>query len=398
MRKQLFCLAAVSIYLGLAACSKHDNITPPPTITDFNPTHGYIGDTIIITGTGFLSSDSVYFAGTAVTKVINVTPTQFKVVVPAGAGSGNIRVRYIDSAIESKSSFTVDHFVYVCGDEYVYGSACYWVDNSQVVFVDATGSPTSSIYVAGKDVYVAGNRANIATYWKNGTPISLGCNLSYAQANAVLVSDGDVYVAGYEAVYNNVATYWKNGKAVHLTDGANSSSYANSIYVSGNDVYVAGLEGDGRCVYWKNGTEVVLPGCLGYPGATSIFVSGDDVYVAGNDSYTAKYWKNGVLVNLTSRDSCTATTTAISVSGNDVYVAGSEHSNFDAQMRATYWKNGKTVYLNEPSEYAMANAICVSGSDVYVAGMVDYYSPVYWINGTGIPLKDGGHANGLFIK
>ena len=63
-------------------------------------------------------------------------------------------------------------------------------------------------------------------------------------------------------------------------------------------MYVAGLEYDGNSMfakYWKNGVAVNLPNGT---QAKSIYVYGNDVYVAGDNNGKAKYWKNGVEVSL----------------------------------------------------------------------------------------------------
>src|SRR5580692_11767920 len=96
-----------------------------------------------------------------------------------------------------------------------------------------------------------------------------------------------------------------------------------------------------------------------------------NVYYADKDSSIqfARYWKNGVVTNLTSgllEYSGTTivnypTTTGIFVSGNDVYLSG-----LRGYTQALYWKNGTPVFLTtQQTTGAAANAIFVSGSDVY---------------------------------
>jgi len=91
-------------------------------------------------------------------------------------------------------------------------------------------------------VYVAGYQINengvyIAMLWKNGAAQNLTDGTTNAIAFSVFVSGKDVYVAGYEGA---MAKLWKNGIAQNLTDGTTCSATAYSVYVSGKNVYVAG--------------------------------------------------------------------------------------------------------------------------------------------------------------
>lgn len=184
----------------------------------------------------------------------------------------------------------------------------------------------TSMYVSGADVYIAGGSHEyqmgvpgtyqFAKYWKNGVPASLtnglvytanSGSLSYPNTTSIFVSGSDVYVAGWQlngSALTQTALYWKNGAFTYLTDSINGSA-ANSIYVSGNDIYVAGyqnINGVSYATYWKNGVGHTLTSGIGGSDGNSIVVSGSDVYVAGweniNGASVAKYWKNGVAVNL----------------------------------------------------------------------------------------------------
>ena len=123
---------------------------------------------------------------------------------------------------------------------------------------------------------------------------------------------------------NGIAKYWKNGNLVNLTDGSTAAE-ANSIAVSGTDVYVAGTQWDGNSIQYNNGINYTR-------------------------NPIAKYWKNGIPVNLTD-GSKWAEARSIVISGNDVYVAGFE----DAV--AKYWKNGNPVILGDASKNSEAYSI-----------------------------------------
>ena len=242
-----------------------------------------------------------------------------------------------------------------------------------------------ALAVSNNDVYMTGWGARgIATYWKNENPIALSPAYSppnlniLADATSIAVSGNDVYVSGFQSEqlspaggWSKVfAVYWKNGTQVKLTDGSKDAN-ANFIIVSGNDVYVAGVVvTDGavnKAQYWKNGALVNLTDGTAEAYANSIAASGTDVYVAGtqwdgnainyNDGYTvyhrnpiAKYWKNGNPVNLTD-GSKWAEAKSIVVSGTDVYVAG-----FEGGV-AKYWKNGTPVILGDVLKKSEAYSI-----------------------------------------
>ena len=70
------------------------NLTPStsgPTITDFTPTTGNIGTSVIITGTNFTGALSVSFNGTSAAYTVN-TATQITAIVPVNATTGPIQV------------------------------------------------------------------------------------------------------------------------------------------------------------------------------------------------------------------------------------------------------------------------------------------------------------------
>ncbi len=241
-----------------------------------------------------------------------------------------------------------------------------------------SGEPT--VFVAG---YESNGTYNVAKYWIDGQEIKLSDGTRDASANSLVVSNNDVYIAGSDSG----AVYWKNNSEIRLP-----GNNASSIFVSGNDVYVAGVH-DSKAVYWKNGTEVVLENTNVYgefnnAAANSIFVSGNDVYAAGFDGPNAVYWKNGTEIYLTAS---TITITgyvhaySIYVKGTDVYVVGYSSFAGSAFPLVWYWKNEVRIPIDQNGSDGQGTAVLVSGSDVYVAGMQvsspDYIqTAAYWKN------------------
>ena len=242
------------------------------------------------------------------------------------------------------SVYVSDGNVYVAGEE--HSVAKFWINgvgqNLPVGF-SSMNSSANSVYVSGKDVYVAGHSQEqrggqystirrFAIVWKNGVVQDVSDGNKDAYAHSVYVAGSDVYVAGEEGstTATTVATIWKNGVVQSLT--VQGDNGAHSVCVSGNNVYVAGCEGN-VAKLWKNGVAQDLTDGTKYANAYSVYVSGSDVYVAGNEGDVAKLWKNGVAQNLPSFFATKAY--SVYVSGNDVYAVGWD--SFDVKL----WKNGK---------------------------------------------------------
>lgn len=147
--------------------------------------------------------------------------------------------------------------IYVSGsDIYVggmYNQAVYW-ENGIANFLQHRTTDSSfvssiaSIFVSGNDVYTTGYLiplfvppgVNIGpAYWKNGVENDLSVNgagngnTTYT-TTSIFLNGSDVYVAGYTSTfvsssspYLDSAVYWKNGVEINL----NSSGRANSIFV-----------------------------------------------------------------------------------------------------------------------------------------------------------------------
>ena len=276
--------------------------------------------------------------------------------------------------------------------------ARYWKNGQSVELTSdfSIASTASTVFVSKGDIYVAGYQADntshvdVATYWKNGVPVSLLTPNQKSYAYSIWVLGSDVYLAGNEGTSNGFAIEsWKNG--IGTTLGSDQGGYGYSITVDGTNVYVAGNEHNSSAKsvakFWKNGISTVLTDGSQDAEAFSIVVFGGDVYIAGHDGAVATYWKNGVAMPLTD-GTYFATATSIAISGADVYVSGYEYNSYN-NSAAKYWKNGVPFSLSK-SEFSddRANSIKVAkNGDVYVAGIIAPYA-TYWKNGVAVTLHD----------
>ncbi|MCL2416378.1 MAG: hypothetical protein FWD02_00380 [Bacteroidales bacterium] len=283
-------------------------------------------------------------------------------------------------------------------------------------FLSASQNLTSSVFVYGNDVYVAGtvlrDRPQLATVWKNGVAQHFNdqTNPNNAEVNSIFVSGGDVFVTGSEGRF---ARLWKNGVVQELEDAENS--FVNSVFVYNDDVYVVGHRifryPSGlayiTAVFWRNGMVQHRTDGLWdrWVSANSVFVVDNDVYVAGSVGEFAVLWKNGVAQIL--NDGTTwAEANSVFVSGSDVYVAGHEDLRY-----ARLWKNGIIQNLDlAGAERSVANSVFVRGNDVYVVGRTEFTdslgqghsTAVLWKNGIIQHLTGGLHsrlveANSVFV-
>ncbi|MDR3365607.1 MAG: hypothetical protein LBO71_01355 [Prevotellaceae bacterium] len=282
------------------------------------------------------------------------------------------------------------------------------------------GTFAHSVFVAGRDVYAVGYQNEAAVLWKNGEAYELPDMASPAiggniATSSVYVFGGKVYVAGVKiapspATFDTAyAALWNSGKVLPLTDGE-SDAGANSLCVAGADVYVAGYNGD-RAMLWKieplYRNARVLPGGI---TASSVCVAGDDVYVAGTGyadrpgKTKAMLWKNGEAQEAFTDDVVDAEAYSVCVSGSDVYVAGTKYE--WGKTKAMLWKNGVAQELTDDVSDAEAYSVCVTEDDVYVAGAGyrgwgDKTKAILWKNGEARELTDGtsaAKANAVFVK
>ncbi|MHB1699574.1 MAG: hypothetical protein ACYCSN_05460 [Acidobacteriaceae bacterium] len=199
--------------------------------------------------------------------------------------------------------------VYVAGGDGFTGNgftAEYWKNGVPTMLARGTQPAYAlGIFVDGSDVYVAGSIAKttpvpggtysnvVATYWKNGVPVSLADGLEGSEANSIVVSNGDVYVAGYlchsQTTDCNAATYWKNGVPTQLSPV--TPAIATSIIQGSDGIYVGIETGPNSAGYWHNGSETVLATNPGQVGVNQIVQYDGTIYAAGGQAGVAEYWK-----------------------------------------------------------------------------------------------------------
>lgn len=83
------------------------NNPPPPTISSFTPTIGFVGTQVVISGTGFLGPVQVKFNGVASNAVTVNSSGQITAIVPSGATTGPISITTIGGTSSPNNSFTV---------------------------------------------------------------------------------------------------------------------------------------------------------------------------------------------------------------------------------------------------------------------------------------------------
>jgi hypothetical protein len=235
------------------------------------------------------------------------------------------------------------------------------------VFVSDSGD----VYVVGSEFVVNNTSAII---WKNMVPSTLPNapnSLKGSSAHCVYVANKDVYVAGVEdngASYGNKARVWKNNIPMTLTNDLHGG--ATAVFVAGADVYVTGYEQPGNNntpiqefgKLWKNGMPIFYTGSLKSTIFNSLFVHGSDIYLGGGEvfsSWAPRFWKNGTGTTLTFLGGIGGTINSTYVLGKDVYFAGFEFVNGGINFIPRLWKNGAIVTLTNGANGGIANSVFV---------------------------------------
>jgi hypothetical protein len=195
----------------------------------------------------------------------------------------------------------------------------YWKNGTPVILNQSTeGGGITAIAVDGSNIYFAGDldktmqtspnnfiEAPVVMYWENGTPTTLTDGLSATETSGIVVQDGHVYVSGAVCSSSTLqceATYWKDGTAISVAP--NVASAASSIAIDGTNTYVSVNVNASSILSQRNLAELSTNGNLvalatdTESAANFVTTYAGDVYVGGADNDTAAYWKNNVLVDL----------------------------------------------------------------------------------------------------
>ena len=116
--------------------------SPQPTITDFTPINGPIGQQVTITGSHFTGASEVKFNGTVASVFTVVNATAITVTVPGGATSGKISITTPEGTVTSARDFNIifvatnptdgANMVWVPGGTFTMGTTWYEPNAHQV--------------------------------------------------------------------------------------------------------------------------------------------------------------------------------------------------------------------------------------------------------------------------
>ena len=102
---------ALIVFIGIAAVMLSSCGPSPPKIADFEPTQGEVGTKVTINGENFkpnAADNTVKFADTTATNILQASANQIVVEVPSGAETGKISVKTSGGIAYSGEDFIVD--------------------------------------------------------------------------------------------------------------------------------------------------------------------------------------------------------------------------------------------------------------------------------------------------
>ncbi|MFJ9028570.1 RHS repeat-associated core domain-containing protein [Streptomyces sp. NPDC102274] len=151
----------VSVTAGGGTAQSPESFTlaaPAPSVTTMDPTSGYAGTSVVLSGSGFADATTdnvVRFGGGVVAQIVERSDSALKVLVPAGAATGPVEVATPDGRTVSAASFRM-----------VAGDGGGEIETSAETSVTDETPPTVSVTTPGNQAQVvfdanAGDDINI---------------------------------------------------------------------------------------------------------------------------------------------------------------------------------------------------------------------------------------------
>jgi hypothetical protein len=213
----------------------------------------------------------------------------------SGIGSTESAILWINNRgtiLDTRGTRGAAHDVVVRGNNiYVVGNlnnrAVVWV-NGVPELLNNNNSEAVSIFIKDDDIYIAGiinstAGGTQAVLWKNGVMQQLShSGFSASRTTGVFVHENNVYVSGFvvNPDSSHRAVLYVNGVLQLLSENA---SRAEAVFVSNNNVYVAvndDIRG-GIPVVWIDGEIQIIPNEFSAQ-INDIFIDGHDIYAVGS--------------------------------------------------------------------------------------------------------------------
>ncbi|MEN9645817.1 MAG: hypothetical protein RL238_2486 [Actinomycetota bacterium] len=230
----------------VTAVGTFDVTVPPPpppiapTVTALSPTHGLVGTTVTITGTGFGDATAVSFGGIAQPTFTIVNATTITAAVPTGAPTGEVVVTNPNGASTGGPTFTVDLPV-----QPVAAVTSALINATQGGSVQLNGTPSTNALtfswaqIGTPAVTLLGANTATPTFTMPSQFVNLTFRLTVT--NGPLSSTKDVVVKAIPGIVTVAAgTQYRTSKAEWRASGTASFPGANTVTVRTGSVIGSG--------------------------------------------------------------------------------------------------------------------------------------------------------------
>lgn len=215
---------------------------PPvaPTVVSLTPTHGLVGTTVTITGTGFADATAVSFGGVTQSTFTIVNATTITTTVPSGAVTGAVVVTNPNGASTGGPTFTVDTPV-----QPVAAVTSALINATQGGAVQLNGTPSTNALtfswaqIGTPAVTLLGANTATPTFTMPSQYVNLTFRLTVT--NGPLSSTKDVVVKAIPGIVTIAAgTQYRTSKAEWRATGTASFPGANTVTVRTGSVVGGG--------------------------------------------------------------------------------------------------------------------------------------------------------------